>query len=79
MARHHIRINCVSPGPTRTRILEENSEGAEALIAKMIRRIPTREIAEPEDIAAAISFLAGDGSKQITGQVLSVSGGLTMV
>ncbi len=79
MARYHVRINCVSPGPTRTRILEENSEGAEPLIAKMIRRIPLREIAEPEDVAHAVFFLASHEAKHITGQVLSVSGGLTMV
>jgi 2-hydroxycyclohexanecarboxyl-CoA dehydrogenase len=79
MARHHIRINCVSPGPTRTRILEENSQGAESLIEKMVKRIPLREIAEPEDVASAIVFLAGPESRHITGQTLSVSGGLTMV
>jgi len=79
MARHHIRINCVSPGPTRTRILQENSHSADDLIAKMIRRIPLKEIAEPEDIAQSILFLAGDQSRHITGQVLSVSGGLTMI
>lgn len=81
MARHQIRVNCVAPGPTRTRILESNTEDgdAEKLIEKMIRRIPLRRIAEPRDVAEAIIFLAGDGASQITGQVLSVSGGLTMV
>ncbi len=81
MARHQIRINCVAPGPTRTRILETNTEDgdAEKLIEKMIRRIPLRRIAEPREVAEAIVFLAGDGASQITGQVLSVSGGLTMV
>ncbi|WP_067933112.1 SDR family NAD(P)-dependent oxidoreductase [Alicyclobacillus kakegawensis] len=80
-ARYHVRVNCVSPGPTRTRILEINSEheDAQKLIDKMIRRIPLRKIAEPRDVAEAIVFLASDAASQITGQVLSVSGGLTMV
>ncbi len=79
MARYHIRLNCVSPGPTRTRILEDNAREAQPLIDKMVRRIPLGEIAEPDDIAQAILFLAGPGAHHITGQVLSVSGGLTMV
>jgi 2-hydroxycyclohexanecarboxyl-CoA dehydrogenase len=81
VARHRIRVNCVSPGPTRTRILAMNSEDGDAqkLIDKMIRRIPLRQIAEPREVAEAIVFLAGDGASYITGQVLSVSGGLTMV
>jgi 2-hydroxycyclohexanecarboxyl-CoA dehydrogenase len=81
MARYQIRINCVAPGPTRTRILAENSEQetGEKLIEKMIRRIPLRRIAEPEEIAQVALFLAGDGASHMTGQVISVSGGLTMV
>ncbi|HET7657927.1 MAG TPA: SDR family oxidoreductase, partial [Bacillales bacterium] len=81
VARYGIRVNCVSPGPTRTRILESNSEddNAKKLIDKMIRMIPLRQIAEPEEVAEAIAFLGGKGASHITGQVLSVSGGLTMV
>lgn len=82
MARHKIRVNAVSPGPTNTRVLEENmgvGPEAQKKIESMIRRIPLRQVAEPDDIAAAIVFLAGPDSRQITGQVLSVSGGLTMV
>ncbi|PSR22868.1 MAG: NAD(P)-dependent oxidoreductase [Sulfobacillus acidophilus] len=81
MARHQIRVNCVAPGPTRTRILDENreEETGEKLIEKMIRRIPLRRIAEPAEVAAMVMFLAGDGASYITGQVISVSGGLTMV
>lgn len=81
MARHKILINCVSPGPTRTRILEDNSSGEDAqkLIEKMIRMIPLRQVAEPEEVAEAIVFFSGEASSHITGQVLSVSGGLTMV
>lgn len=79
MARYNIRVNCVAPGPTRTATLTDNAEEAEALIAKMIRRIPLRRIAEPQEVAALVLFLAGDEASHITGQVMSVSGGLTMV
>lgn len=81
MARHQVRVNCVAPGPTRTRILETNSEDqdAEKLIEKMIRRIPLRRIAEPSEVARVTLFLAGPGASHVTGQVLSVSGGLTMI
>lgn len=80
-AKSGVRVNCVAPGPTRTRILESNTEDgdAEKLIDKMIRRIPLRRIAEPAEVATAVLFLAGSGASHITGQVLSVSGGLTMV
>ena len=81
MARHQVRINCVAPGPTRTRILAMNREepSAEKLIDKMIRRIPLRRIAEPEEIAQVVVFLASGAASHMTGQVVSVSGGLTMV
>jgi len=81
MARFGIRINAIAPGPTNTRVLEENMAGvdAAALIERMIRRIPLRRIAEPEEIAAAVAFLASPEAGYITGQVLSVSGGLTMM
>lgn len=81
MAKNQVRVNCVAPGPTRTRILEMNSEDedAEKLIEKMIRRIPLRRVAEPVEVASVVVFLAGSGASHVTGQVISVSGGLTMV
>jgi 2-hydroxycyclohexanecarboxyl-CoA dehydrogenase len=80
MARHQIRLNAVAPGPTHTRVLEDNMAGpnAAARIERMIRRIPLRRVAEPEDIAGLVCFLAGPDASYITGQVMSVSGGLTM-
>jgi 2-hydroxycyclohexanecarboxyl-CoA dehydrogenase len=62
-------------------VLEDNlaEDDARGLIDRMIKRIPLRRIAEPTDIADAVLFLAGDTARNITGQVLSVSGGLTMV
>jgi 2-hydroxycyclohexanecarboxyl-CoA dehydrogenase len=79
MARYAIRVNCVSPGPTNTRVLTDNLGQHPDLIDRMIRRIPLRRVAEPEDVAEAVVFLAGPRARYITGQVLSVSGGLTMV
>ncbi len=81
VAKRGVRVNCVSPGPTRTRILEENSEHGDAgkLIEAMVKRIPMRKIAEPEEVAEAIVFFGSPAASHVTGQVLSVSGGLTMV
>lgn len=81
VAKRGVRVNCVSPGPTRTRILAENSEHGDSakLIDRMLRRIPMRKIAEPEEVAEAILFFGSDAASHVTGQVLSVSGGLTMV
>jgi 2-hydroxycyclohexanecarboxyl-CoA dehydrogenase len=80
-AARHVRVNCVSPGPTETEVLAENrGDPAQAgRIDRMIRLIPMRRVAQPEEIADAVAFFASDASRYITGQVLSVSGGLTMV
>ena len=75
MARHGINVNCVSPGPTDTPLFQSMpAKTREALI----RAIPFRRLAKPEEIADAILFFASKRSDFITGQVLSVSGGLTM-
>ena len=75
MARHQITVNCVCPGPTDTPLLatvpEKVREG-------LIRAIPFRRLAAPEEIADAVLFFASDRANYVTGQVLSVSGGLTM-
>jgi 2-hydroxycyclohexanecarboxyl-CoA dehydrogenase len=65
----------VSPGPTDTAILATMDDKLRAAIEKAI---PLRRIAQPSDIAPAVVFLAGDEAGYITGQTLSVSGGLTM-
>lgn len=75
MARYSITVNCVCPGPTETPMLmalPENHRDA------FKRAIPMRRFAQPADIANAIMFFASDASDYITGQTLSVSGGLTM-
>ncbi len=78
MARHSITVNCVCPGPTETALLGQIAETNEKLYNSLARAIPLGRTAQPEDIAPAVVFLAGDGAAYITGQTLSVSGGLTM-
>ena len=73
--------NVVCPGPTETGMLSEMAAGtadAERLVASLTRAVPMRRLGRPEDVAAAIAFFAGEDAGYITGQTLSVSGGLTM-
>jgi 2-hydroxycyclohexanecarboxyl-CoA dehydrogenase len=80
-ARHGITVNVVAPGPTRTNLFMQYKQGAgnpEKLEEAFLRSIPLGRIAEPEDLPGAILFFASDDAAYITGQVLSVSGGLTM-
>jgi 2-hydroxycyclohexanecarboxyl-CoA dehydrogenase len=81
MAPHGVRVNCVCPGPTETEVLAENRRDPQQAgrIDRMIRQIPLRRVAQPEEVAEAVVFFCTDASRYITGQVLSVSGGLTMV
>jgi len=76
MARYRINVNCVCPGPTDTPLF---SAQPERMREALTRAIPFRRIAQPEEIAEAVMFFLGRRSDYITGQVLSVSGGLTMV
>jgi 2-hydroxycyclohexanecarboxyl-CoA dehydrogenase len=78
MARHQINVNVVCPGPTNTAMLAEVSEDNPELLTSLKRAIPFGRPAEPDEIAAAVAFLASDDAQYITGQALSVSGGLTM-
>ena len=78
VARHGITVNCVCPGPTDTALLEQVRAYDEKLHTSLGRAIPLRRLGRPEDVAAAVVFLAGDDAAYITGQTLSVSGGLTM-
>ncbi len=80
-ARHGITVNVVCPGPTDTALLAGVVEGAgnpEKLIEAFTKAIPLGRLGRPEDLAGAIAFLGSDDASFITGQVLSVSGGLTM-
>lgn len=76
MARNNIKVNCVCPGPTDTPLLRASV--SDKMREAFIRAIPLGRLATPEDIAAAVVFFAGPGTDYVTGQVLSVSGGLTM-
>ncbi len=76
-----VTANVVCPGPTETGMLSEMAAAApdsERLLAALTRAVPMRRLGRPEDVAAAIAFFAGEDSGYITGQTLSVSGGLTM-
>jgi 2-hydroxycyclohexanecarboxyl-CoA dehydrogenase len=76
MARYHLNVNCVCPGPTDTPLFEAQPE---RMREALTRAIPFRRIAQPEEVADAVLFFLSRRSDYITGQVLSVSGGLTMV
>src|SRR3954452_2395561 len=75
VARHGVTANTVCPGPTRTPMLAEMEP---RMVEALERAVPMRRLGEPEDVAAAVAFLASERAGYITGQTLSVSGGLTM-
>lgn len=74
VARYAINVNCVCPGPTDTPMLATRPE---KLREAFIKAIPFHRFAKPEEIADAVLFFASARSDYITGQVLSISGGLT--
>jgi 2-hydroxycyclohexanecarboxyl-CoA dehydrogenase len=75
MARYGINVNCVCPGPTDTPLFATQPEKVRDAL---INAIPFRRLAKPEEVADAVTFFASDRCSFITGQVISVSGGLTM-
>lgn len=80
-ARHGITVNVVCPGATNTALFADYKRGAgnpEKLEEAFRRATPMGRIGEPEDLPGAILFFASDDAAYVTGQVLSVSGGLTM-
>ena len=80
-ARHGITLNVVCPGPTDTNLLAEFLKGAEnpdKLMEAFRRSIPLGRIGAPDDVPGAIAFFASDDAAYVTGQVISVSGGLSM-
>ena len=81
MMRHGILLNCVCPGPTDTPMLQafqEEGELGQKVYDGLKRAMPMRRLGEPEDIPGIVAFLSSDDAKFVTGQVISVSGGLTM-
>ncbi|MBZ0225270.1 MAG: 2-hydroxycyclohexanecarboxyl-CoA dehydrogenase [Comamonas sp.] len=80
-ARHGITVNVVCPGPTDTALLAGVAEGARdpaKLIDAFRSAIPLGRLGQGDDLASAIAFMGSDDASFVTGQVLSVSGGLTM-
>ncbi len=75
VSRYQINVNCVCPGPTDTPLMAAVPEKVQEGLKKAI---PFRRLAKPSEIADAIVFFASDRASYVTGQVLSVSGGLTM-
>ena len=81
LARFNIRVNCVSPGPVHTDLLTglHDGEKGKKIMEAVARIIPMKRIGVPQDVADVVAFFVSDDARYITGQVLSVDGGLTMI
>ncbi len=75
-ARHNINVNCICPGPTDTPLLRSEPE---KFLEAFVKAIPMRRFGKPSEVADAIIFMASNRADYITGQVLSVNGGIAMV
>jgi 2-hydroxycyclohexanecarboxyl-CoA dehydrogenase len=78
VAAKGVTVNVVCPGPTDTALLDQVAEASRKLYDGLAKAVPMCRIGQPADIAPAVVFLASAGAGYITGQTLSVSGGLTM-
>ena len=78
VARRNVTVNAVCPGPTDTPLLQGMVGDHEKLIESLKRGIPLGRLGQPDDVAGAVAFMVSDDAGFITGQTLSVSGGLTM-
>jgi 2-hydroxycyclohexanecarboxyl-CoA dehydrogenase len=77
-----VTVNCLSPGPTATPMLDQMiqyAEDAAAMVASLRGAVPMGRLGQPNDIAPVVAFLASEGAGFVTGQTISVSGGMTMV
>jgi len=79
VARSGIHVNVVCPGPTNTALLAQVGADNPNLVQSLAKAVPFGRIGEPEDLAGAVAFLLSDDAAFITGQTLSVSGGMSMV
>lgn len=81
LAGKKVTVNCVCPGPTETTMMHEMMNSAsnpEKFRDAMLRAIPMRRFGQPDDVAGIVTFMASDETAYITGQTISVSGGLSM-
>jgi 2-hydroxycyclohexanecarboxyl-CoA dehydrogenase len=82
-ARHNITANAVAPGPIETPLLmaapEQHGDLGERIVKGMVGQTALRRLGTPDEVAAAVVFLASDDASYITGQALGVSGGLAMI
>jgi 2-hydroxycyclohexanecarboxyl-CoA dehydrogenase len=78
MARHQVNANVVCPGPTDTALFASMGGDNPKLREALTKAIPLRRLAQPSDLANVVAFLASDEAAYVTGQTVSVSGGLTM-
>ena len=80
-ARHNIRLNVVCPGPTDTPLLQAfagEGECGKKVYEGLKRAIPLKRLGQPDDLSGIVAFLSSEDAKFIAGQVISVSGCLTM-
>ena len=78
LAAHDITANAIAPGPTETELFRANNPPGSEGEARYLRNVPMRRFAQPEEIAAAITFLAGEKAGFITGQTLFIDGGASL-
>jgi 2-hydroxycyclohexanecarboxyl-CoA dehydrogenase len=82
-ARYGVTCNAIAPGPIETPLLmsapEQFAEVGERVVQNMIGKTVLRRLGQPEEVAAAIAFLASDDASYVTGQTLGVSGGMGMI
>jgi len=78
LAAHGITANAVAPGPTETELFRANNPPGSEGEARYLRSVPMKRFAQPEEIAAAIAFLAGEKAGFITGQTLFIDGGASL-
>lgn len=79
VTRFGVRVNCVCPGPTDTPMFHAATAHQQGIVQTMLNLIPMKRMAQPEEPADAIVFLASDSAGYIAGQTLSVNGGLNML
>lgn len=81
LARYNVRVNAVAPGPVKTDLWDKlhSGEKGQKITEAVTRAIPMRRLGTPEDVADVVAFFVGNDSRYLTGQVLSIDGGLTMI